>query len=84
MYILWIMSAYLLIFIIRTIKVATAWDKLLGLCLISTKLTVIIIVYAHIKDTAYMLDFAIIYILFGFISVIFIAFFILNRTRGGK
>ena len=84
MYILWIMSVYLLVFLIRTIKGVTVWDRLLGLCLISSKLTIIIIVYAYMKDTAYMLDFAIIYILFGFISVIFIAFFILNRTRGSK
>ena len=84
MYILWIMSAFLLTFIIRTIKGPSVWDRLLGMCLVSTKLTIIIIIFASLNDTAYLLDFAVIYILFGFISVIFISFFILNRAKGRK
>ena len=84
MYILWILSAYLLMFLIRTIKGPSVWDRLLGMTLISTKLTIMIIMIASLYDTAYILDYAIIYILFGFISVIFIAYFVLNRTRGQK
>jgi len=84
MYVLWIMSVYLLLFLVRTIIGPSVWDRLLGMCLISTKLTLIIIIYASINNIGYLLDFAIIYILLGFISVIFLAFFILNRSKGGK
>ena len=84
MYVLWIMSGFLFMFIVRTVKGPSVWDRLLGMCLVSTKMTIIIIIFASLNNTAYLLDFAIIYILFGFISVIFISFFILNRTRGRK
>ena len=84
MYVLWVMSVYLLLFLIRTIMGPSVWDRLIGMCLISTKLTLIIIIFASINNIGYLLDFAIIYILFGFITVIFLAFFILNRSRGGK
>ncbi|MCL2058707.1 MAG: monovalent cation/H+ antiporter complex subunit F [Oscillospiraceae bacterium] len=84
MYVIWIMMAYLLMFIVRTVAGPSVWDRLLGMCLISTKLTIIIIVFASINNIAYLLDFAIIYTLFGFISVIFITFFLLDRTKGRK
>ena len=84
MYILWILLAYLLLYFIRVIKGPSVWDRLLGLNLISTKIIVIIAVYASISNTAYILDFAIIYTLFGFIGVIFTALFLLERTRKEK
>ena len=84
MYVLWIMSAYLLMFIVRTVMGPSVWDRLLGMCLVTTKLTVIIILFASIYNTAYLLDFALIYTLFGFIGVIFISSFILKRTKGRK
>jgi len=84
MYVLWIVLAFMFLFFIRTVQGPTIWDRLLGMSLISVKVIVIIIAYASLNNSAYMLDYALIYALFGFISVIFIAFFILDRTRGGK
>ena len=82
MYLLWIMAAFLLVFIIRTVKGPTAWDRLLGMSLICTKGTIVIIAFASLHNITYLLDFAIIHTLLGFLCVIFIAFFILKRTRG--
>ncbi|MCL2006516.1 MAG: monovalent cation/H+ antiporter complex subunit F [Treponema sp.] len=45
------------------------------------KIILIIIVFASINNTAYILDFAIIYTLFGFIGVIFTANFLLERVK---
>ena len=78
------MMAFLIVFVIRTVLGPSVWDRLLGMCLISTKLTIIIILFASANNTAYLLDFAIIYTLFGFISVIFMSFFLLNRAKGRK
>ena len=83
MYILYIMAAFLLLFMVRIVKGPSAWDRLLGMSLICTKGTIIIIVFASIYDISYLLDFAIIHTLLGFICIIFIAFFILKRTREG-
>ena len=84
MYALWVMMAFLLVLLIRTIKGPSVWDRILGLTLMSTKLTIIIVLFAAVEDTAYILDYAIMYVLFGFISTYFIATFILNRTEGEK
>ena len=83
MYILGVISVYLLLFIIRTVKGPSAWDRLLGMSLICTKGTIVIVVFASYYDISYLLDFAIIHTLLGFICIIFIAFFILKRTKGG-
>ena len=84
MYVLWIVLAYMFLFIIRTAQGPTVWDRLLGMSLISVKVIIIIVAYASMNDLAYLLDYAIIYSLFGFISLIFITFFILDRTRRRK
>ena len=84
MSILWILLAFMFLYIIRTIKGPTVWDRLLGLGLISVKVVIIIIAYSSFYDRAYLLDYALIYALFGFISLIFIAFFVHDRTKGRK
>ena len=81
MYALWVILLYLLMLIIRTIKSSSVWDRLLGMALVSTKLTLLIIIYASMENTAYILDFAIIYTIFGFISIYFISIFILDRRK---
>ncbi|MDR2570032.1 MAG: hypothetical protein LBD23_07010 [Oscillospiraceae bacterium] len=81
MYLLWIVLAYMFVFVITTIKGPTIWDRLLGMTLISVKGVIFIIAYASIFDKAYMLDYAIICTLFGFISVLFIAYFITDRAK---
>ena len=83
MHIMWILLAYLFLYIIRAVMGPSVWDRLMGMNLISTKIIVIIAVVASMHNTAYYLDFAIIYALFGFIGAIFVSLFLLNRTQGG-
>lgn len=84
MIILWIMFALLAIYLIRVLKGPTIWDRLLGMNLISTKIIVVIIVFASLSGTTFLLDFAIVYSLMGFISTIFIALFLSERKLGRK
>ena len=84
MYVLWIVLAFMLVFIINTVRGPTVWDRLLGTSLVSVKIIVLIIALASLYDLPYLLDYAIIHTLFGFISIIFIAFFVLDKARGGK
>jgi len=88
MILLWIMLGLLVLYIIRAVKGPSIWDRLLALNLISTKIIVIIIVFASLGGAAFLLDFAIIYALSGFIGTIFIALFLtehrLGKRRGKK
>jgi len=84
MYVLWIVLAFMLIFIVNTVRGPTVWDRLLGSSLVSVKIIVLIITIASVFDLPFLLDYAIIHTLFGFISIIFIAYFVLMKTRGGK
>ena len=81
---LWIMLVYLVFFLIRAVKGPSIWDKLLGMNLVSTKIIVIIVIYASVTNSAFLLDFAIIYALFGFIAIIFTALFLAERSSGKK
>jgi len=65
-------------------KGPTTWDRLLGLDLVCTKIILIIIAFAALHNTTFLLDFAVIYALSGFIGIIFIALFLSRRKRGGK
>jgi len=80
-YILWVLIAFLFFYFARVILGPSIWDRLLGMNLISTKIVIIITVFASINTSAYMLDFAIIYSLFGFIGVIFTALYLLERAK---
>jgi len=80
---LWIMLLFLFLYIIRAARGPSVWDRLLGMNLISTKIVMIIILFASAQETAYILDFAIIYALFGFIGVIFISLFLLEHMKRG-
>ena len=84
MLVLWILLAILVLYIARVIKGPSIWDRLLGMNLITTKIIVIIIVFASVHNTTYLLDVAIIYALFGFIGTIFVALFLSQRKKGGK
>lgn len=74
----------MLLYIIYAIKGPSIWDRLLAMSVISTKIIIIIIFFATVNDTSYMLDFAIIYALFGFIGTIFIALFLSERSKRKK
>ena len=81
MYVLLAMFGYLTVYIARVIKGPSIWDRLLGLNLISTKILVMIILFASLNNTSFLLDIAIVYALLGFIGLVFIARFLLDRIR---
>jgi len=74
----------LVFYLVRTIKGPSVWDRLLGMNLVSTKIITMIAVFASINGAGYILDFAIIYALSGFIGTIFVALFLMERQKGGK
>ena len=81
MYVLWIMMLYLFLYFVRVLMGPSIWDRLLGMNLISVKIILIIVVFASVNNISYLLDFAVIYTLFGFIGVIFTALFLLEKTE---
>ena len=73
MYAIWVMLAYLPLYVFRLVDGPSVWDRLLAMNIMSTKVIVIIIVYASVNDAAFYLDFATIYALSAFVGTIFIA-----------
>jgi len=84
MFVLWVLSAYLIVCLALVIKGPSVWDRLLGVSLVSTKVNLIIIVFASVYELSYLLDVAIVYTLLGFIGTIFSATFLLERTKKGR
>jgi len=84
MYMLWIMLALMTLYFVRVVRGPSIWDRLLGLNLIFSKVILIIVNYASLHETAYLLDFAIVYALLGFVGIIFTALFLLERMKGGR
>jgi len=82
--VLWIMTGFLLISLYKVAQGPSMWDRLLGFNLVSTKVILIVVVFASINGTGYLLDFAIIYALFGFIGEIFVALFLADRAKKGE
>ncbi|MCL2203315.1 MAG: monovalent cation/H+ antiporter complex subunit F [Defluviitaleaceae bacterium] len=83
MIVFWILAVLLSAYITRAFMGPTIWDRLLGLNLIASKVIVLIIVVASIYDMSFLLDFAIIYALSGFIGIIFLALFF-SKSRLDK
>ena len=81
-YILTLILIFLFLSAIRNFK-GSIWDYLLGMNLISTKVILIIVIFAANTGLEYLLDFAIIYALTGFICTIFIASFMSERLKKG-
>ena len=75
------MFTLLALCIVLVIKGPTRWDRLLAMNLISAKVIVIITLFASLYNTAFLLDFAIIYALSGFISTIFFSIFLRRRDE---
>lgn len=84
MYILWVLLTFITLYIIRIIRGPSVWDRLLGMNLVSAKIIIMIVIFASLTETAYLLDFAMIYALSGFIGIIFISLFLLERQKRGK
>jgi len=82
MYILWIMLIFLVLYLVMTIMGPTVWDRLLGVGLISSKIIVMVLVFSSYEEIAYLLDYATIYALSGFIGTIFIALYWGRKKRG--
>ena len=80
MYIIFaIMLGLLVPYSIRVAIGPSVWDRLLGVNLIASKIILLIILYASITEMTFLLDFAILYALSGFIGTIFIALFLSER-----
>jgi multicomponent Na+:H+ antiporter subunit F len=58
----------------------TIWDRLLSFNLISSKVVMLIVAFALFTEKTYILDIALTFTLFSFISTVLIARFI--RERG--
>ena len=78
--VLGIMLGLLVPYLARVIKGPSVWDRLLGMNLILSKTIIIIILFASIFNMTFLLDFAIIYALSGFIGTIFLALFLSQRN----
>ena len=66
----------LILYVIRAVRGPSVWDRLMGYNLISTKVIIIIIAIASYREMAFLMDFAIIYTLTGFIGTIFLSLFL--------
>jgi multicomponent Na+:H+ antiporter subunit F len=75
------MLLFMLTYIFRVIKGPSHWDRVLAVNLVFSKIIMIIITFASINETAYLLDFAIIYTLSGFIGTIFLVIFLAKRSE---
>jgi len=78
------MVALLFLYFFVVVKGPSVWDRLLAINLIAFKVTIIIVLFASIYDSAFLLDAAIIYTLSGFIGTIFIALFFSKRAKKRK
>jgi len=90
-YALYTKLAIMVIYILHALRGPSVWDRLMGMNLVATKTIMVIVVFASINETAYLLDLAILFALFGFIGTIFIALFIskyrlgkMRQSKGGK
>ena len=81
-YLYFILLFYLAFYIIRVIKGPSIWDRLMALHLISSKVLLFFLLFASDQNSTSILDLAIISTLLGFISVVFIALFLLKRLKG--
>ena len=67
----------------KIIKGPSIWDRLLGFNLFSVHIVLIILFYSVRTGLYYLIDIALVYALFGFISVMFIARYI-DKDKGGN
>lgn len=79
-----VLALFLCIYIVKIVEGPSIWNRLLGMNLISTKIILIIIVFASIYGSGFFLDFAIIYAICGFIGTIFLANFMADRVVADK
>lgn len=66
---------------LRAILGPTVWDRILGFNLLSSKIIMIIVLFAFLLQKSYLLDIALIYALFGFVGTVMIARFVEKWDR---
>jgi len=66
---------------IRILLGPTLWDRMLGVNMVASKLMMVIILYATLKQQNFILDIALIYALLGFIGIIFMSIYIQGKGR---
>ncbi len=76
MYILLLLSLFT---IARIIVGPSVWDRILGFNLFSAKFIMIILLYSVIYERDSFIDIAFVYVLLGFISIVFITRFIQRK-----
>ena len=68
-----------IIAIVRMVLGPTIWDRLLTFNQLSTKVVVSMVFFSILTKQAFILDIAIVYTLFSFMSSVFIARFVRDR-----
>lgn len=76
-----LLSVFMLFSILRIILGPTVWDRLLGLNLLSIKITILIVLYALFMDKIYLLDIALAYALLSIIGLFFIGRFVQRKGK---
>lgn len=66
---------------IRILLGPSLWDRLLGLNLVTSKIVMMMIIIALIRNQPYLLDTALIYALLSFTGIIFIAIYVQKKGR---
>ena len=79
-----VLVVFLFLYIVRIIQGPSIWNRLMGMNLVTTKIILMIVVFASINYTGYFLDFAIIYAVCGFVGTIFLANFMAARVIADK
>lgn len=78
---LWILVGLSFFYLYLVIKGPSIWDRLLGLNLIATKTIIIIVIVAAMRELSFIMDFAIMFALSGFIGSVFTCIFIAEYQR---
>ncbi len=66
---------------LRLLLGPSLWDRLLGLSLVSSKIIIIIILYALITESSFYLDIALVIAILGFVGTTSLSSFL---KKGGK
>ena len=69
------------IFSLSILIAQNKWKRLLAFSLVSSKVIMLIVLYAHMQDLMFFLDVALIYTLLSYIGVIVIANYMLEWRR---
>ncbi len=76
-----VLAALAMASVVRVVIGPTVWDRLMCFNLITSKICMLVVLYAAMTERSYLLDLAITFVLLGFISVIFIANAIQKRGK---